>query len=190
MHERIATAGAKADYRADIDGLRAIAVIAVLLFHLGVARFGGGFVGVDVFFVISGYLITGMIVREGFSLIGFYARRGRRLLPAMFTVIALSNVAAFLFLSPEHLASYARSAVASVLLVCNFLFWQESGYFDLAARLKPLLHLWTLALEWQFYFVWPLMLIAARKRLVPVISLTAAASLLAALWVARSDPSA
>jgi peptidoglycan/LPS O-acetylase OafA/YrhL len=159
MHGKIATAGAKTDYRADIDGLRAIAVIAVLLFHLGFPRFGGGFIGVDVFFVISGYLITGMIKADielgDFSMGRFLARRGRRLLPAMFAVIAATSIAAFLMLSPDHLRSYAGSAVTATLGASNILFWQESNYFDLSARLKPLLHTWTLGVEWQFYLVWP-----------------------------------
>ena len=190
MHAPQLSVSAKESYRADIDGLRAVAVVAVLLFHLGIAQFSGGFVGVDVFFVISGFLITGMIVREGFSLLHFYARRGRRLLPAMFAVIALCNAATFLLLAPDALASYAKSAVASVLLVANLLFWSEAGYWDTAARSKPLLHLWTLALEWQFYFVWPLVLMAARKRFVLVVAIAALVSLATALWVARSDPSA
>ncbi|WP_051677312.1 acyltransferase family protein [Bradyrhizobium sp. URHD0069] len=146
-------------YRPDIDGLRAVAVIAVLLFHLGFSKFAGGFVGVDVFFVISGYLITRMIRADleldRFRTMGFLARRGRRLLPAMFVVIAATSGAAFLMLSPEHLRSFAASAAASVFGVSNILFWQESDYFDLSARLKPLLHTWTLGVEWQFYLVWP-----------------------------------
>jgi peptidoglycan/LPS O-acetylase OafA/YrhL len=165
MHGKIATAGAKADYRADIDGLRAIAVIAVLLFHLGFPRFGGGFIGVDVFFVISGYLITGMIKadieRGNFSMARFLARRGRRLLPAMFAVIAATSLAAFLMLSPDHLRNYAGSAVTATFGVSNILFWQESNYFDLSARLKPLLHTWTLGVEWQFYLVWPAFMLFA-----------------------------
>ena len=159
MHAPQVPVIARTEYRADIDGLRAVAVIAVLLFHLGFPRFAGGFVGVDIFFVISGYLITGIIKtgieQKRFTLAGFFARRGRRLLPGMFVVIAASSIAAFLMLSPEHLRSFARSAVASVFGVSNILFWQESDYFDLSARLKPLLHTWTLSLEWQFYLVWP-----------------------------------
>ncbi|MDB5578709.1 MAG: putative acyltransferase [Bradyrhizobium sp.] len=159
MHGSPPPVTVQTDYRPDIDGLRAVAVVAVLLFHLGFAKFSGGFVGVDVFFVISGFLITGIIKRgieqDRFSLIGFYAGRGRRLLPGLFVVIAVSNVAAFLLLSPEHLQSFARSAVGSVFGFSNILFWQETGYFDLSARMKPLLHTWTLSLEWQFYLVWP-----------------------------------
>ncbi|WP_167483937.1 acyltransferase family protein [Mesorhizobium tamadayense] len=157
----VATAGPDG-YRADIDGLRAVAVLAVLCFHLGVSGFSGGFVGVDVFFVISGFLITRIVAAdikaERFSLARFWSRRARRLLPALFATLALSCVAAFLLLAPRHLESFAQSLVAAAFGVSNILFWRESGYFDLAARIKPLLHTWSLSVEWQFYLVWPLLL--------------------------------
>jgi peptidoglycan/LPS O-acetylase OafA/YrhL len=155
--------------RADIDGLRAVAVVAVLLYHLGAPGARGGFVGVDVFFVISGYLITKMIAgdldRGTFGFGAFYARRARRLLPAMFVVIALTLGASFFVLGPEPMASLGRSAVAATLGGSNVLFWIESDYFDLAARQKPLLHTWSLGVEWQFYAVWPVVLAVTRAAL-------------------------
>jgi peptidoglycan/LPS O-acetylase OafA/YrhL len=156
-----ASAGPK-HYRAEIDGLRAIAVLAVLFFHLRVSGFSGGFVGVDVFFVISGFLITCIVASDieagRFNLARFWSRRARRLLPALFTTLALSCIAAFLLFAPQHLESFAKSVTASTFGVSNILFWRETGYFDLAARTKPLLHSWSLSVEWQFYLVWPILL--------------------------------
>lgn len=150
-------------HRADIDGLRAVAVLSVLLFHLNVAGFDGGFIGVDIFFVISGFLITGVIASDvaagRFSFLKFYSRRARRLLPAMFMTLCLTSVAAYLLMAPQHLENFARSLMAATLGVSNILFWSESGYFDLAARMKPLLHTWSLGVEWQFYLLWPLLLV-------------------------------
>ncbi|TGS10230.1 acyltransferase [Mesorhizobium sp. M2E.F.Ca.ET.209.01.1.1] len=149
-------------YRAEIDGLRAIAVLAVLFFHLRVLAFSGGFVGVDVFFVISGFLITRVIVADieagRFGLARFWARRARRLLPAFFATLTLSCIAAFLLFAPQHLEMFAESLVAANFGVSNILFWRETGYFDIAARMKPLLHSWSLSVEWQFYLVWPVLL--------------------------------
>jgi peptidoglycan/LPS O-acetylase OafA/YrhL len=190
MHApQISVSSSANEYRADVDGLRAIAVLAVLLFHLGFSRFAGGFVGVDVFFVISGYLITGMIkgdVERGqFSMWRFLQRRARRLLPAMFAVIAASCVAAFLMLSPDHLRAFAKSAAAATLNFSNILFWREVDYFDLSARMKPLLHTWTLGVEWQFYLIWPVFVAFAmsgrlRWTAPQVIAAAAGASLLVA----------
>ncbi|RWF42413.1 MAG: acyltransferase [Mesorhizobium sp.] len=152
-------------YRAEIDGLRAIAVLAVLFFHLRISGFSGGFVGVDVFFVISGFLITSIVAADieagRFNLARFWLRRVRRLLPALFATLALSCLGAFLLFAPQHLESFARSLAAATLGVSNILFWRETGYFDLAARMKPLLHTWSLSVEWQFYLVWPLLLSAS-----------------------------
>ncbi len=151
-------------YRPDIDGLRAISMLAVLFYHLDFEQVRGGFVGVDVFFVISGFLITRLILRDvaagKFSLRAFYIRRVRRLGPALVVTILLSCVASLLLLAPEHLVRFGGSAVATVLSVSNFYFWQEAGYFDASAIVKPLLHTWSLSVEEQFYLVWPALLFA------------------------------
>jgi len=145
--------------RPDIDGLRAIAVLSVLLFHAGLSTFSGGFVGVDVFFVISGYLITGIIVEDcrksRFSFVTFYTKRIRRIFPALILVLIATLVAGWFFLLPSDFAAVAKQALAGSFFVPNFLFWNEAGYFDKAAELKPLLHLWSLGIEEQFYFIWP-----------------------------------
>jgi peptidoglycan/LPS O-acetylase OafA/YrhL len=130
-------------YRREIDGLRAIAVLPVILFHAGFQIFSGGFVGVDVFFVISGYLITTIILSEleqgQFSIVKFYERRARRILPALFLVMFLCIPFAWVWLSPIDMKDFSQSLVAVPVFASNFLFWRESGYFDAAAELKPLL---------------------------------------------------
>jgi len=186
------------NYRADIDGLRAIAVLPVVLFHADIALFGGGFVGVDVFFVISGYLITSLItqeIREGrFSLIGFYERRARRILPALFTVMLVSLAVAPLALSPRRLAEFGESVIATTLFSSNILFWMQAGYFDAPAEFKPLLHTWSLAVEEQFYIIFPLALLlsarfaGARWRL--FVSAAAVISFAVSSWGAVYNPSA
>lgn len=153
----------KTGYRPDIDGMRAIAVVVVVLFHLGTSGFGGGFVGVDIFFVISGFLITGLIRNEvestdKFRFGSFYLRRVRRLFPALALTLAASFVAAMLLFPPEPLQRFAGSFITSIFSVSNIWFWQEAGYFDAAAITKPLLHTWTLSVEEQFYFIWPALL--------------------------------
>lgn len=162
-------------YRPDIDGLRAIAVAIVVAFHVGVPGFGGGFVGVDVFFVISGFLITGLLVAElretgSISLSRFYARRVRRLLPALALVLVstlLLGSVLLLAVAGEQ-QDLAKSALAAALSVSNIWFWSGSNYFSVQADLMPLLHTWSLSVEEQYYLVWPTMLIAlmlaARKR--------------------------
>lgn len=142
-------------YRPELDGLRAIAVLAVILFHSGVSGFSGGYVGVDIFFVLlSGYLITHILyqsLRTGhFSLLDFYERRARRLLPALLSVIAFTLIASWLLLPSSYLIETAQSAIATLAFSSNFFFWQQSGYFDTANELKPLLHTWSLAVEEQF----------------------------------------
>ncbi|MEQ8517143.1 MAG: acyltransferase, partial [Chromatocurvus sp.] len=150
-------------YRPDIDGLRAIAVLAVVIFHLGVAGFEGGFIGVDVFFVISGYLITSIIQRqhaEGrFSFADFYARRTRRLLPPLIATVFATTLACAAILEPYDMIAYGRSAVAALFSVSNILFFSEAGYWDTASELKPLLHTWSLGLEEQFYLLWPALIV-------------------------------
>lgn len=154
-------------YRADIDGLRAIAVLSVVFHHIGVPGFSGGFVGVDIFFVISGYLITRIIDGEiqggQFSLSGFYERRIRRIFPALYPVLACSIAFGYLLLMPEDLLSLGKSVAATALFFSNILFSGESGYFDAPALQKPLRHTWSLAVEEQFYIVLPLLLVLIDK---------------------------
>jgi peptidoglycan/LPS O-acetylase OafA/YrhL len=149
-----------------IDGLRAVAVVAVLLFHLDVGLFKGGFVGVDVFFVISGFLITRLIRDEiartgSFRFGNFYARRVRRLAPALIATLALSTLAAVLLLSTGSLKGYGSELVASLLSLSNIHFWQQADYFDVSTKLKPLLHTWSLSVEEQFYLLWPALAVIA-----------------------------
>ncbi len=186
------------NYRAEIDGLRTVAVVPVVLFHAGVDRFGGGFVGVDVFFVISGYLITSIILREmqsgTFSLAGFYERRARRILPALFFVILVCLPFTWLLLPPQELATFAQSVLAVVTFSSNILFWAESGYFDTAAELKPLLHTWSLAVEEQYYLLFPLLLMACwrfgKNVAAGILTVLFIASLIAAQWSVGQHPDA
>ncbi|WP_226505707.1 acyltransferase family protein [Pseudomonas sp. MWU16-30317] len=154
-------------YRPEIDGLRTLAVMPVILFHAGIELFSGGFVGVDIFFVISGYLITSIILGElmagTFSLLRFYERRARRILPPLFVVLTATLPFAWWWLEPEALQAFAKSLMAVPLFSSNFVFWRESGYFDTAAELKPLLHTWTLAVEEQYYLFFPVFLLLAWK---------------------------
>lgn len=149
-------------YRKEIDGLRAVAVIPVILFHAGFEQFSGGFVGVDVFFVISGYLITTIILSEKekgvFSLVNFYERRLRRIIPALFLVMLLSIIFSWFWLSPSHMKDFSESLIAVSLFSSNILFWQETGYWGVENELKPLLHTWSLAVEEQYYFLFPFFL--------------------------------
>jgi peptidoglycan/LPS O-acetylase OafA/YrhL len=151
-------------YRRDIDGLRTLAVLPVVLNHANVRGFSGGYVGVDIFFVISGFLITGILVREleqgRYSLGEFYRRRVLRIFPALSVVLAICTVVAALVMLPAEMVRYARSLAATALFSSNILFLSESGYFDAASVSKPLLHTWSLAIEEQFYILWPLMLAA------------------------------
>lgn len=151
------------EYRREIDGLRALAVLLVLLFHAGVPGFSGGFIGVDVFFVISGYLISAIILNElnqgRFSLAHFYERRARRILPALFIVMAASLPLAWLWLAPTDLQDFGKSLISVALYFSNIFFWKQSGYFDTAAELKPMLHTWSLAVEEQYYLVFPPLLL-------------------------------
>lgn len=154
-------------YRAEIDGLRALAVVPVILFHAGSATFSGGFVGVDVFFVISGYLITSIILqdleRNCFSIVDFYERRARRILPVLYCVAIATTFASSAILYPEQLSAFAKSLVATPLFAANIYFWSERGYFGESSELKPLIHLWSLAVEEQFYVIFPLFLLLFYK---------------------------
>ena len=188
-------------YREDIDWLRAIAVLSVVAFHFETPAFYGGFVGVDIFFVISGYLITGIILSEikadTFSFARFYERRVRRLLPALYAMVALTAIPTFHFLLTSERAEFFRSVVSVVTFTSNFFFWLQTGYFDHAAVEKPLLHTWSLAVEEQFYLALPLFLFllarAARgSRFVMPVALgaLALASFLLSVWLMRTGRSA
>lgn len=155
-------------YRPDIDGLRAVAVAAVVLFHAGYPWASGGFVGVDVFFVISGFLITRLIKDEvsatgGLSFSRFYTRRARRLFPALFFTLAVSFGVALMLLSPHDLERFGGALLHSITSLSNVYFWTEAGYFDAEATAKPLLHTWSLSVEEQFYLVWPVTLFLLTK---------------------------
>jgi peptidoglycan/LPS O-acetylase OafA/YrhL len=154
-------------YRADIDGLRALAVVPVLFYHVGVPGFSGGFVGVDIFFVISGYLICGMIDADirgrSFSLGDFYKRRILRILPALFVMFMVTSVLAYVYCLPVELQDYSRSLAGAVASVSNFYFAQTAGYFEAPAETKPLLHTWSLGVEEQFYFIVPLLMLLAYR---------------------------
>jgi peptidoglycan/LPS O-acetylase OafA/YrhL len=156
------TSHTQANFRADINGLRAWAVAAVVLYHFGVPGFGGGFVGVDVFFVISGFLMTGLVVRGlergTFSVLGFYMARGRRIVPALLALCAVLLALGWFVLMPPDFTLLSSHAVYAMSFLSNVEFWQEAGYFDAASHEKWLLHTWSLSVEWQFYLVLPLVL--------------------------------
>lgn len=170
----------------------------VILFHAGVAGFSGGFVGVDVFFVISGYLITSIIhdhLRAGdFSLLSFYERRARRILPALFFVVAVCLPLAWVILSPLALQEFSKSVMAVPVFASNILFWRETGYFERASELKPLLHTWSLAVEEQYYLVFPLFMALlwrfGRRFLVPGLVCVALVSFALAQWASIRYPTA
>jgi peptidoglycan/LPS O-acetylase OafA/YrhL len=153
-------------YRPEIDGLRAVAVLPVILFHAGLG-FDGGYIGVDVFFVISGFLIGSLVVREietgSFRLTRFWERRIRRLFPALAVCLVATAVVGFFVLIPAHLKESGAALVAQPLLSANFLFWSRSGYFETASEYQPLLHTWSLAVEEQFYLFLPLVLVPLLK---------------------------
>ncbi|HSN18358.1 MAG TPA: acyltransferase family protein [Gammaproteobacteria bacterium] len=163
-------------YRPDIDGLRALAVLAVLAFHAYPKSVGGGFIGVDVFFVISGFLISSIlfanIEQERFSYADFYSRRIRRIFPALAVVLAASLTAGGFLLLPDEYAELGRYAAAGAGFVSNLLSWHQAGYFDSAADTKPLLHLWSLGVEEQFYIFWPLLIGLCWKRRIGFLGVT------------------
>jgi peptidoglycan/LPS O-acetylase OafA/YrhL len=179
-------------YRPDIDGLRAVAVLSVIFFHISVSGFPGGFLGVDIFFVISGYLITEVVVREvangRFSFIDFYERRFRRIFPAFFVMLAFSSLTAYFFLAPDEFVTFARSVVGAITFSSNFYFWSKTGYFNAPADGYPLLHTWSLAIEEQFYLFYPLILIVGIQRLksllLLIVCLLASASFGLSIWLA------
>lgn len=185
-------------YRAEIDGLRALAILPVVGFHAGFSWLPGGFTGVDVFFVISGYLITGLILDEiqdgTFSVLEFYKRRALRILPALTVVLLATAVVAFIVMLPNEFVATGRSIVAAALFVSNIHFWQEAGYFATAASLRPALHTWSLAVEEQFYLFFPLaLLVIARwldRKFLLWIGLCVAASFLLSIVATPRAPSA
>ncbi len=187
---------AKVTYRPDIDGLRAVAVLAVVFYHSGLRSFSGGFVGVDVFFVISGFLITsiiwGQLGRGSFSIRGFYERRIRRIFPALFTVVAATTAAAYQWMMPFDLQAFGASLAVMAAFASNFYFC-KTGYFDGGAHVEPLLHTWSLAVEEQFYIVFPIVLaLLARRGAVTtrrVVVLLVIASLVVNLYGVRSSAS-
>jgi peptidoglycan/LPS O-acetylase OafA/YrhL len=184
-------------YRSDIDGLRAVAVLPVMAFHVGIHVARGGFVGVDVFFVISGFLITQLLVADiqanRFSIASFYERRVRRILPALLPVLLATYVLGMFYCLPGEMVTLAKSLVAACLSASNIYFWQSAGYFDGPALSKPLLHTWSLAVEEQFYIFWPLFLFVGQRylgrRLLLITSLIATVSLTVSIVGAFKFPS-
>ena len=182
-------------YRPDIDGLRAIAVLSVIFFHLTRLALPGGYLGVDMFFVLSGYLITSIIWREvqdgQFSVARFYDRRIRRIMPALLFLVLLATIAASILLLPTDLVGYGKSLLATLGFVANVYFWSDTDYFSRAAEAKPLLHLWSLGVEEQFYIFFPLILAALarwrRRSALPAIALLTAGSLAANIIVLSID---
>lgn len=152
-------------FRKDINGLRAVAVLLVLLFHFGAPGLGAGFIGVDIFFVISGFLMTGIIVsgleKRRFSILGFYRARVARLYPALLAVVAATLLFGMVFVEPGALEEIARDGIAALLFVSNFVFLKEAGYFGAPADAMWLLHTWSLSVEWQFYLIYPIVLAVA-----------------------------
>ena len=154
-------------FRKDINGLRAIAVVAVLLFHFNPSWMPGGFAGVDVFFVISGFLMTGIIFRgieqENFSILKFYVARANRIIPALALLCLVLMIFGWFYLTPFDYRILGKHVASSIGFLSNVMYWREAGYFDAASLEKWLLHTWTLSVEWQFYILYPLILVAMRK---------------------------
>jgi len=187
------------EYRPEVDGLRAISVISVLLFHLDFHAFSGGFIGVDVFFVISGYLITKNIITDigngVFTFPRFYLKRLHRLFPAFLTTILITFLVSGLLLSPDHYERLAKSMIYTVLSVANVFFWSESGYFAAGADIKPFLHCWSLSVEEQFYLLWPLLVfflakLDIRKTVPKVVAIIMIISLIITEYTLKKDSEA
>ena len=184
-------------HRKEIDGLRALAVLPVILFHAGFTTFSGGFVGVDIFFVISGYLITTIIVDEieagSFSLLNFYERRARRILPALFFVMLCTLPFAWFWMLPHELKSFSESLVAVPVFASNVLFYLTSDYFNTDTERMPLIHTWSLAVEEQYYVLFPLFLMLVwklgKRWIISSLLLVAIVSALAAQWGSNTYPS-
>lgn len=183
-------------YIPEIDGLRAISILSVILFHAGVPGFGGGFIGVDIFFVISGYLITSLIVSEDagktFRFLNFYNRRARRILPALLSVLGLSLPLAFYLLPPKEFSDFLGASLSTVFFVSNIYLWKSNGYFDSVSEQNPLIHTWSLAVEEQYYILYPPFLIFAlrhaRHRAFAIVASAALISLVLAGWGSVHKP--
>jgi len=185
-------------YISDIDGLRALAVIAVIFYHVGYKWIPGGFIGVDVFFVISGYLITKNIVfdveQKRFSFFDFYVRRARRLFPALFVMMLVTIIFAYQLFSPVDLARFGQSLLYANMSLSNFFFMSEAGYFDAGSDMKPLLHTWSLSVEEQFYLIWPFVLVGLlwfrnKRYLLIFLLLSTIISVYASFVVTEKNPS-
>lgn len=187
-------------YNPEIDGLRSVAVLCVIFFHFGIPGFSGGFVGVDIFFVISGFLISRLLLEEfkenRFSFSNFFTRRARRLFPALFFTLLATFSVGFILFSPEDMEKLSGSLVYASMSLSNMFFWMESGYFDTASELKPLLHTWSLSVEEQFYLFWPALLFLLHRKLRPwaipvtVFTLGAISLLASELLISRSPEAA
>lgn len=177
--------GTSLGYRPEIDGLRTVAVVPVVLFHAGLQVFSGGYIGVDVFFVISGHLITAILLNDiaaqRYSIARFYERRARRILPALLLVMLCCLPAAWFGLLPKDFQQFSTSILAVLGFVSNIAFWREEGYFATASELKPLLHTWSLAVEEQFYLAFPLVLLVLRKASRKTMAITLGAAALGSL---------
>jgi peptidoglycan/LPS O-acetylase OafA/YrhL len=184
-------------YRAEIDGLRALAVVPVVFFHAGFEPFSAGFIGVDIFFVISGYLITSLLIADlkngCLSLSDFYERRARRLLPALFLVMTVCIPFSWVLMSPNQMKDFCQSLVAVSVFSANILFYEESGYFDALSEEKPLLHTWSLAVEEQYYLIFPVLLLitwrSSETRALWVLILLSSISFGLSEWAWRNQPS-
>jgi len=181
-------------YRLDIDGIRALAVLIVIGFHLDIQWLPGGHVGVDVFFVLSGFLITSVIYKQLesgiFSFSKFYLKRVQRLFPALFTVVLVTFIFAAFILFPDDFQRFAKSSLAAILSVSNVVFWNESGYWDVSSYSKPLLHTWSLGVEEQFYLLWPAILFISFKLILPRLKFLIILTFIAVLvcyWWSKND---
>jgi len=184
-------------YRKEIDGLRALAVIPVIFYHSGFLIFQGGFIGVDIFFVISGYLITSIIIKDihskNFSVLNFYERRIRRILPALFFMMLCTLPFAYKFMNPSNLKEFSEGIIASSTFWSNFLFYSQTDYFGIAAEINPLIHTWSLSVEEQFYIIFPVFFFLLWKlrikRILFILSFIFIISLLLAQFIQNINPS-
>lgn len=189
----------KTNFRQDINGLRAWAVVVVILYHFGVSGFGGGFIGVDIFFVISGFLMTGIVIKGleqgSFSIPGFYMARARRIIPALLGLCSVLLILGWFFLLPPDYKTLGTHVISSLGFFSNIMFWDEAGYFDVASHEKWLLHTWSLSVEWQFYLILPIVLWVVwrlkpgRSAQALTIIIGIGISLSASIWTTLVEPS-